>query len=261
MRIGQEASRLNFRALAFDELGSTNDEAMARARAGEAGGLWLVARRQTGGRGRHGRPWSSPPGNLHASLLLVDACPPSAAPQLGFVAGVALIDALHALAPALPFALKWPNDVLCAGGKLAGVLVEGAMLAGGGFACVVGFGVNCAHHPADLPYRGANLAEHGAAIGPEDLAPALADAMSMRLEHWAAGAGFASIREAWLARAAGLGAPIEARMHSGVQRGVFETIDADGRLVLARADGTRVLVEAADVFPTLCAPGGAITRT
>ena len=116
---------------------------MDRARAGEPSGLWVVAGEQTQGRGRQGRPWSSPRGNLHASVLLRNPCTQRFAPQLGFVAGVSLLQALRAAAPAAPVALKWPNDVLCGAAKLAGVLVEGATLPGGDFACVIGFGVNC----------------------------------------------------------------------------------------------------------------------
>ncbi|HEY8578884.1 MAG TPA: biotin--[acetyl-CoA-carboxylase] ligase [Beijerinckiaceae bacterium] len=248
MRIGLEAARRGCRLEAFATLGSTNDEAMARARQGDPGRLWIVAEEQTQGRGRQARPWASPKGNLHASLLLVDACAPRAAPQLGFVAGVALVDALQAAAPGVAFALKWPNDVLRDGAKLAGVLAEGAMLKGGGFACVVGFGVDCLWSPDDLPYPATNLAACGAAVAPADLLPALSDAMARRLDLWRGGAGFADIRRAWLGRAGGLGAPL--RVQTGRDRfeGVFETIDDDGRLILATPAGRRS-VEAADVFP------------
>src|ERR1700688_3440426 len=99
----------------LDTVDSTNAEALRRARAGERGPLWIVAKQQTAGRGRRGKPWMSPPGNLHATLLLTDAAPAAAAPQLGFVAGLALVDAAAAAAPALAsrLALKWPNDMLC----------------------------------------------------------------------------------------------------------------------------------------------------
>jgi len=248
VRLGEVATSRGYRALQFDALGSTNDEAMARARAGDLGSLWITAREQTAGRGRHGRVWVSPRGNLHASLLLVDACSPRYAAQLGFVAGVALVDALRAAAPGAPVGLKWPNDVLSEGAKLAGVLVEGATLAEGRFACVLGFGVDCAASPEGLPYPATSLRALGWAREPDELLAALSDAVCCNLELWRAGAGFPAIRNAWLARAAGLGRPIEARTHKDVVRGVFETIDDEGRLVIA-APGGRVVIEAADVFP------------
>jgi BirA family biotin operon repressor/biotin-[acetyl-CoA-carboxylase] ligase len=250
VRLGDLATAQGFRALRFDALGSTNDEAMSRARAGDSGALWIMADVQTAGRGRQGRLWVSPHGNLHASLLLIDVCKPQVAAQLGFVAGVALVDALRIAAPAAPVALKWPNDVLCSGAKLAGVLVEGGVVAGGAFACVIGFGVDCAASPSDLPYPAVDLLSVGAVCAPCDLLLALADSVCRVLDVWRGGVGFPAVREAWLSRAAGLGQTLEARTHKEVMRGVFETIDEDGRLVLVTTQG-RVKVEAADVFPAL----------
>lgn len=221
---------------------------MDRGRAGEPSGLWVVAGEQTQGRGRQGRPWSSPRGNLHASVLLRNPCTQRFAPQLGFVAGVSLLQALRAAAPAAPVALKWPNDVLCGAAKLAGVLVEGATLPGGDFACVVGFGVNCVAAPDGLAYRATSLADMGVRCAPEQLLPALANSLAHHLELWRAGEGFPAIRTAWLAGAYGLGEAIEARTHKGATRGVFETIDEHGRLVLSTPSG-RMTIEAADVFP------------
>ena len=236
-----------FRHLHFLELGSTNDEAMARVRAGEPGRLWISADRQTTGRGRQGRLWSSPSGNLHASLVLIDPSPPSLAPQLGFVAGVALIDALRAVAPDIAVALKWPNDILSDGAKLAGILLEGASLAAGGFACVIGCGVNCASHPDDLPYAATDLAGLGATVAAADLLLALSTRIETWLDVWSAGKNFTAIRTAWLARAAGLGGPVRARVAGGNIEGRFETIDATGRLVMDGANG-RVTIDAGDVF-------------
>lgn len=221
---------------------------MERARAGEPSGLWILAGQQTQGRGRQGRPWSSPRGNFHASVLLRNPCAQRFAPQLGFVAGVSLLQALREIAPTAPVALKWPNDVLCGAGKLAGVLVEGATLPGGDFACVIGFGVNCVEAPEGLPYRAASLAEFGARCAIDDLLRALADSLARNLEVWRGGEGFSSVRAAWLAGARGLGAPLEARTHKGSVRGVFETIDGHGRLVLSTPSGP-IIIEAGDVFP------------
>lgn len=221
---------------------------MARGQAGEPSGLWVVAGEQAQGRGRQGRPWSSPRGNLHASVLLVDPCEQRVAPQLGFVAGVSLLQALRECAPSAPVFLKWPNDVLCGGAKLAGILVEGANRPDGSFACVVGFGVNCAAAPQGLAYRATSLADAGAPRAPHEILAGLADALAASLETWARGDGFSAVRSAWLAGAHGLGQPLEARTRNGVVCGVFETIDQQGRLVLATASG-RLSIEAADVFP------------
>jgi BirA family biotin operon repressor/biotin-[acetyl-CoA-carboxylase] ligase len=253
VRLGPEASRRGYRIASYEVLGSTSDEALSRARAGEAGGktggLWIVAGEQTAGRGRLGRPWASPHGNLHASLLLVDPTTPRLAPQLGFVAGIALIDALQASAPSAPVQLKWPNDVLSGGAKLAGVLVEGATLSSGQFAACIGFGVDCAHNPTGLAYPATNLAALGINCTPERLLEALAESCAHWLDIWAAGAGFSNIRAQWLAHAASLGAPIRVGRGDHVLEGVFETIDDDGRLILATPSG-RTALEAGELFPS-----------
>ncbi len=261
MQVGPQARAKGFRALWFDSLESTNDEAMALARAREPTGLWVLAGEQVKGRGRQGRAWTSPQGNLHASVLLVQPCLPRVAPQLGFVAGVALHEALWRVAPSARLSLKWPNDVLCDGAKLAGVLVEGASLPGDVFVCVIGFGVNCVAAPEGLAYPATNLAEAGVRCGPADLLPPLSDALARNLELWRAGDGFSSIRSAWLSAAYRLGERIEARTHAGVMTGVFETIDSHGRLVLTASTGN-VTIEAADVFPVGESAGaGARNRT
>jgi len=248
VHVGPQARSKGFRAIWFDTLASTNDEAMALGRAGEPSGLWITAGEQTKGRGRQGRPWSSPRGNFHGSVLLVEPAAPRFAPQLGFVAGVSLLDALRRVAPGLPLALKWPNDILCGDAKLAGVLVEGATLAGGVFVSVIGFGVNCASMPDGVPYRATSLAEQGVSCAPAELLAELSDALVRNLDVWRGGEGFSAIRSAWLSGAYGLGRDIEARTHTGVARGVFETLDEHGRLVLATASG-KLTVEAADIFP------------
>lgn len=239
------------RLVNLDAVGSTNAEAFARARAGERGPLWITARRQTAGRGRRGRAWVSEPGNLYASLLLTDPAPPQRAAELSLVAALALHDALAERASVLGprLTLKWPNDVLCDGAKLAGILVEGEALPGGPLAVVIGIGVNCAHHPADTAYPATNLAAAGALVAPESLAPALITAMARRLAEWSRGENFAAIRAAWLKRAAGLGAPARVRLPEREIEGIAETLDEAGRLVLRRADGSHERIAAGEMFP------------
>ncbi|MDH7796036.1 MULTISPECIES: biotin--[acetyl-CoA-carboxylase] ligase [unclassified Beijerinckia] len=236
-----------FRFEHFTEIASTNDAAMARARSGDAGRLWISADVQTSGRGRHNRPWSSPTGNLYASLLLIDPSSPAKAPQLGFVAGIALIDALRDFAPDVGFALKWPNDILVNNAKMAGILLEGSSLPGGNFACVLGCGVNCASHPDGLAYAATDLKALGHDIAPSRLLQALAMAFARWLDVWAAGEGFAAIRAAWLERAAGVGGPVRVNLAGQMHEGRFADMDAAGRLILDGADG-RVTIDAGDVF-------------
>lgn len=222
---------------------------MARARSGDAGRLWVVADTQTEGRGRNGRVWSSPPGNLYASLLLIDPAPPNRAAELGFVAGVAVIHALREiLCGDRRLAIKWPNDILYDGAKLCGILLESANLPDGRFACVAGIGVNCRSHPEDTPYKATDLALIAAQ---PIVAPKVFEQISATMAHWldawGKGDGFEVIRAEWLSFAAGLGTLISVRRPSQTIEGVFRTIDATGRLVLEQS-GALVAVEAGDVF-------------
>src|SRR5260370_34376250 len=145
----------------LDFVDSTNAEALRLAKAGERGPLWIVAKEQSPGRGRRGRAWISPVGNLHTTLMLIDPAPAAAAPQLGFVAGLALHDAAVAAVPALAprLALKWPNDLLDAGRKIAGILIE---CEGDPVTVAVGIGVNCRHHPDTTEFPATDLTVDGA---------------------------------------------------------------------------------------------------
>lgn len=238
MELDPTAAAAGVRLTVLDSVGSTNAEALAAARAGEAGPLWVVAERQTAGRGRRGRAWHSPAGNLHASLLLSDACAAPRAPQLSFVAALALYDALAEVAPALAprLTLKWPNDLLLGGAKAAGILVEGETLPDGRFVTVLGLGVNCAAHPPDTPYRATNLAQAGAAVVPGRLFGALSRTLLARLAQWRRGDAFGAVRDDWRSRAAGIGERVRLRGKTEIA-GVFEGIDDDGRLLLRAEDG------------------------
>lgn len=231
----------------FDEIDSTNAEALRRVATGERGPLWVLARRQTAARGRRGRAWATPPGNFAASLLLTLDGDPAEMARHSFVAALGLAAALDAVTgrPEL-FRLKWPNDVLLSGAKLAGILLEAH-----GPTLVTGFGVNLAAVPPAAALepgalRPVSLATAtGAAIPPEvflsELAPAVAE-WSGRLR----AEGFAPVRAAWLARARGLGQPVVARLPGRVVTGTFETIDATGAIVLTTPAGP-VVLPAADV--------------
>ncbi len=236
------------RQIHYDVVGSTNAEALVRARAGDLGPLWITARVQTAGRGRRGRTWTSPSGNLYATLLLGDPGPAAVAPQLSFVAALAVHDAIVAAAGqhALSLMLKWPNDVLCNRAKLAGILIEGE---GRPLAVAIGIGVNCQQHPAETTYPATDLREAGVEVSPEQLFDRLAAAMQRRLAQWDRGQGFASIRAAWLARAHAPGTKLSLRLGERVSTVSFETLDEAGRLILRRADGNTEAIMAGDVFP------------
>jgi BirA family transcriptional regulator, biotin operon repressor / biotin---[acetyl-CoA-carboxylase] ligase len=250
MELDPQLAAAGVRHLALDTVGSTNLEALAQARAGDRGPLWITAKRQTAGRGRRNRAFISEPGNLYASLLLADPCPPERAPQLSFVAALALHDAVVECAPELVHRLrfKWPNDLLCDGRKLAGILVEGETSFRLPFAAVAGIGVNCVHHPSGLSYPATDLAEAGAAVGPDRLFGALARAVFARVAEWDRGSRFPIIRAAWLERAAGLGRPVRAQLPDGEMEGCFETLDSEGRLMLRLADGSSRVIAVADMF-------------
>ena len=236
--MNREATGLaGVRHIAYETLGSTNAEALARARAGERGPLWITAKSQSAGRGRRGSAWVSPQGNLYASLLLSAPSPKALAPQLAFVAALALHDALCECASPLGsrFKVKWPNDLLLGAEKLAGILIEGE--SGDAFPVVIGFGVNCVSHPAGTKFPATNLLTAGALVVPDALLAALAAAMQGRLAQWRSGEGFASIRADWLARAAGLGEDISVRLLERELRGRFEGLDEAGRLLVRQPDG------------------------
>ncbi|MEY3308978.1 MAG: hypothetical protein RLZZ413_3016 [Pseudomonadota bacterium] len=231
---------------------STNAEAARRAGDG-AVPLWILADEQTGGRGRRGRPWSSPRGNFHATLLLHPTESPDIVALRSFVAALALRDACVALT-GLPeaFALKWPNDVLLNGGKLAGILLEGAGQGSGMAHLAIGIGVNLIAAPdPDMVEQGALrpvslLAETGIRVSPERFLEALAPAYALRESVFAV-QGFEPLRRDWLAHAARLGQQIRARTGLATRDGIFETIDATGALVLRMPTAT-LAIPAAEVF-------------
>ncbi len=235
------------RHIAYETLGSTNAEALALARAGERGPLWITAQSQSAGRGRRGNPWVSPAGNLYATLLLTEPSAPEHAPQLSFVAALALHDAVAACAPQLGPALKvkWPNDLLVGPAKLAGILIEGE--SDPVFTVAIGIGVNCATHPSDVAYPATDLAANSALVGPGALLSQLGTAMQQRLAQWNRGDGFAAIRADWLKRAAGLGESLRVRLSARELAGRFQGLDEAGHLLLEQDNGV-TKITAGEVF-------------
>jgi len=235
------------RHIALQTTDSTNAEALRRARKGEAGPLWVTAEVQSAGRGRGGNAWVSERGNLYATLLMREPSPPPAAPQLAFVAGLAVHDAVAACASNLGpvLQLKWPNDLLCNGRKLAGLLIEAENTPV--FAAAIGIGINCVSHPDNAAYPATDLKSEGVHVTADALFAALSEAMRSRLTQWKSGEGFASIRADWLRRAAGLGEPIKVRLPDRQVSGRFSGVDDSGRLLLETAGRTETIT-AGEVF-------------
>jgi BirA family biotin operon repressor/biotin-[acetyl-CoA-carboxylase] ligase len=240
----------NFPLIALGDVGSTNDEARRLAAEGAPDGTVVWARSQNAGRGRYGRSWSSPPGNLYVSLLLRPACPPATALQLGFVAAVALGEALDRRVAAAALAFKWPNDVLLDCRKIAGILLESATGAGGALDwLIVGMGVNLASFPAGTAFPATSLANDGyPAPAPAEVLADLVAAFAAWRARWVK-EGFGPVRQAWLGRAYRRGQAIEVRLERERTTGVFAGLDDSGALVLEPAGGPRRLVSFGEVFP------------
>lgn len=242
-----ESTPCGWRVDRVGAIDSTNEEARRRAFAGDSGRLWILAEEQSAGRGRRGRTWASPKGNLYASALLIDPCPWAAAAQLGFVGGVALARAAKDVGGA-GARLKWPNDLVSEGAKCAGVLVEGATLPDKRLACVIGVGVNCSSAPTGVGYPTAILAsENGGPIEAGVLFERLIARFDEALLAWRAGEAFAAIRSAWLAHAAALGVRIRIESGGRQREGAFEGLDGAGRLLFRGESGIE-RIESADLW-------------
>jgi BirA family transcriptional regulator, biotin operon repressor / biotin---[acetyl-CoA-carboxylase] ligase len=242
----------DYRLVPYETIGSTNDEAKRLARAGATAGTVVWALHQTAGRGRRGRRWISPRGNLYASFVLRPDFPPRHASQLGFVAALAVGDALREVVPdPAKIAYKWPNDVLIDGRKIAGLLIESEIGEDGVLSIVVvGVGINLASAPGGTEVPATCVAALGGERPtPDGMLEMLATHLDGWLKRWRA-AGFVPIRGAWLAAAASLGRPIRVRLEQAELHGRFRDIDGDGTLLLETADGMR-RISAGEVFPAL----------
>lgn len=231
---------------------STSLEASRRAATGEHGPLWLWAARQTAGRGRSGREWASPEGNLYATLLMPVVDDPARASLYSFVACLAVADTLDTLiGTSERTKLKWPNDALLDERKVAGVLLESGLTDGARWLSI-GIGINLAHAPPQTRWPSISVSEATGAMAPtpEATLDILTRTMDARIAQFDGG-GFDAIRTEWLARAARLGEVIEARLPAETITGRFDTLDDDGAMLLQTGTGA-CRIHAADVF----FPGG-----
>ena len=232
----------------LDEVDGTNAEAMRRVLDGERGPTWVIAQRQTAGRGRSGRAWSSQPGNLFASFITALDCPPAKAGQLSLVAGVAVVDAIRRAGEVPGLRLKWPNDILVGTAKTGGILVESTSRPPQpGPIAVIGVGLNLVSAPDDLGRAATFLANHALALSPREALCFLAQTMSDWIGIWNNGEGFAPVREAWLARAGSLGEVLTVNAAGSPVTGSFAGIDDSGALLIDDADGRQLSFTFGDV--------------
>lgn len=235
----------------LDQVDSTNSEAARLLASGATDPTWIVAKEQLAGRGRRGRDWASTPGNLYSSLLLFTDRSLGDAATLSFVVALALRDAIVDISQDLAerVTLKWPNDVLVDGKKVAGILLEsGNKIEAGAHPVIIGCGVNCTHHPASTRYPATNLAAAGAIRQPFELFNVYAANFDRWYNKWAAKDGFDNVRTSWLNHAAGKGKPITARFGTSEIEGRFETLDEKGRLILVDSNNKKIPITAGDIF-------------
>jgi len=254
--LGPRAASAGYGLAAFDSIGSTNTEALARARAGECGPIWFVTAEQTAGRGRRNRPWIAPRGNLASSVLEVIDVSPAVAATLGFAAGLAIETALQKVSIEaslrsagsgdMKFSLKWPNDVLAGRQKLVGIALEAEAVAAAGdrLAVVVGIGTNVVAAPEGTPTPATSLAALGVHIGAEELFAELSDAWAKFRALWDNGRGFGEIRSLWLERATGLGQPVAILTGGSTVEGIFDTIDDTGCMIVRTSEGRLIPISA-----------------
>jgi len=264
--LGPRATSAGYRLQAFDQIGSTNVEAMERARDRDRGSIWFVTSEQTAGRGRRQRAWIAPRGNLASSVLEVLRVAPATAATLGFAAGLATEAALRKVSveaalragpQPIKYDLKWPNDVLTGGRKLVGISLD-AEAVDDHLAIVVGIGTNVVAAPEGTPTPAISLAALGVQIGAEELFSALSDSWVEFRGIWDNGRGFGQIRRLWLERAAGLGQAVAIKSAGTIIEGTFDTIDEQGCMIVRTQAGQLVPITAGDVYFGETASAGAI---
>jgi len=239
-----------YRLVALEACESTNDEAMRRAAEGAEDGTLVWTRQQTEGRGRRGRAWQGLPGNLFFSLVLRPDCSPQEAAQLGFVAALALGDAIGSVAPPMiEVQFKWPNDVLLNGRKAAGILLESKILDGVMDWLVLGMGVNVESFPQDLDPPATSLRFEGTPgdVTAVRLLEAFAPHFMSRVNRWIDD-GFAPSRRDWLNHAYGLGEMVAVDLARERVEGRLKDLDEDGVLIVELPDGGTRKIAAGDVY-------------
>jgi len=238
-----------YRVTELDDIDSTNLEAARHAGTGAPDGTVIWAKAQTGGRGRRGRAWTSPEGNLYCSILMRPTEPAQAAAQIGFVVSLAGAEAMRGVLPADRMAaLKWPNDILISGRKVAGILLESQSSTPGRLDWLVaGFGLNIVSHPDAVEYPASDLRAEGASTTARAMLEAYLESFARWRARWRS-EGFAPVRNAWTGLAVGLGRDIKVRLTDETLDGRFRALNDDGGLVLELADGSLRVITSGQVF-------------
>ena len=232
---------------AREEVGSTSDIARELAETGAPEGTLVTARRQRSARGRRGNTWESIEGNVFLSLILRPDAEAQAAAQISFVAAVTVGDLVAHLLPDCTVQLKWPNDVLCGGKKISGILLEaGPSGAFGVEWLIVGIGLNVLAKPANLADATSLRDEGDYTSSVENVIAGFSERFLVWYRTWQA-QGFETIRDVWLTRAHGLSGPIRIRLHSGAVYGTFDGIDETGALLAKMSDGSSRRVTGGEV--------------
>ncbi|MEM7330233.1 MAG: biotin--[acetyl-CoA-carboxylase] ligase [Pseudomonadota bacterium] len=230
----------------FDEIDSTSEEAKRRARRGETSAVWIAARQQSSGKGRLGRQWVSPPGNLYTTFLFPEAGGLKIASRIPFAAALAVRDSCEAVTPDLGAVLKWPNDVRIRGQKISGILTETGETNGVVW-IALGMGINLHETPPGVDQAATSLKQEGApaALTPDILLDHLRQQVGRRIEQ--ARNDFSNLLQDWLKVAEGRGQTIQAGPQDQRIEGVFEDLAEDGALILRLPDGSRRTIRAGDV--------------
>ena len=237
------------RQLEFDEIDSTNLEAKRMAAAGDFGPLWISAKRQSGGKGRRGRAWVSKAGNLYCTGLFPHSGTLASAAQLSFAAALAVYDTVSTFRPDADSTIKWPNDVLMNGAKIAGILLESGTT-DDQLWVAVGIGINISSAPDDTPYPATYLLSDMPQVG-RPLLTEVKHKLFARFAYWMAvhiADGFEPLRTAWLDRAQGMGSAATARLPNKTIEGTAVGMDKDGALELKTRSGKTIKIHAGDVF-------------
>ncbi len=239
-----------YRLIERDSVTSSNEEAKVLAREGAEDGTLLWVQEQSGGKGRGGRTWESPRGNLYFSLVLRPECPLNEASCLGFLAALSVGEAIGAVAPPMDVLYKWPNDVLLNGRKVSGILLESETSAEELNWLVLGVGINLAHFPKEANFPATSLHFEGApkTLTVEELLQAFCRYFLSWTNRWLE-EGFAPARQAWLRHAYRKGEEIEVRLPRETLTGVFKDLDEDGTLLLGLPEGSERRIAYGEVFP------------
>ncbi|GAA5107162.1 biotin--[acetyl-CoA-carboxylase] ligase [Bartonella jaculi] len=246
------AQKQGYAVESYESVDSTNLIAQRKAQAGHQGYLWVVAQEQSQGRARRGRTWSSPKGNLYSSLLLTDDIVHQTAAQLGFVAGISVVEAVKQFIPDEKqmngvVSLKWPNDILLRGAKSSGVLLEIFKLTPQQYALVIGIGMNVKHHYDGAPYPTSSLKNIGLHINAGQLFTALTESFSKNYLLWKKSGGCDIIREKWLLYSAHLGQHVKVVNDEKVIEGIFDGLDKDFNCIIKQKNGQQAIITAGDV--------------